>query len=183
MSAGLTVIKSIRAEECGHHTTALENVIILIVIRYFRQTRKTRVFARTQTRVYGLENRRVYPGFRVPGLHSLNKGISYNYTTNHNGVRGLQLSTAVDCRIGVVNKLDRRRRRVLLTTRSTCRGEIFSVRTSRGKYPNFWRYPNFLVIQCVIGGRKLQCQNQVDSSSCFDTIPACDRWTDGRTDR
>ena len=32
----------------------------------------------------------------------------------------------VDCRIGVVNKLDRRRRRrVLLTTRSTCRGEMF----------------------------------------------------------
>ena len=32
----------------------------------------------------------------------------------------------VDCRIGVVNKLDRwrRRRRVLLTTRPTCRGEI-----------------------------------------------------------
>ena len=30
----------------------------------------------------------------------------------------------VDCRIGVVNKLDRRRRRrVLLTTRSTCRSE------------------------------------------------------------
>jgi len=34
----------------------------------------------------------------------------------------------VDCRIGVVNKLDcrRRRRRVLLTTRSTCCGEIKS---------------------------------------------------------
>ena len=34
----------------------------------------------------------------------------------------------VDCRIGVVNKLDCRRRRrwVLLTTRSTCRGEIKS---------------------------------------------------------
>jgi len=32
----------------------------------------------------------------------------------------------VDCPIGVVNKLHRRRRRrVLLTTRSTCRGEIF----------------------------------------------------------
>ena len=30
----------------------------------------------------------------------------------------------VDCRIGVVNKLDRRRRPDLLTTRSTCRGEI-----------------------------------------------------------
>ena len=36
-------------------------------------------------------------------------------------------SRLVDCRIGVVNKLDRwrRRRRALLTTRSTCRGEIF----------------------------------------------------------
>jgi len=53
----------------------------------------------------------------------------------------------VACRIGVVNKLHRRRRRrrrtVLLTTRSTCRGEIFEVwslgRSSRGKYPNFWR--------------------------------------------
>jgi len=33
----------------------------------------------------------------------------------------------VDCRTGVINKLDRRRRRrrVLLTTRSTCRGAIF----------------------------------------------------------
>jgi len=46
----------------------------------------------------------------------------------------------VDCRIGVVNKLDRRRRRrrrVLLTARSTWRCEIFKVRSlgqsSRGK--------------------------------------------------
>ena len=48
----------------------------------------------------------------------------------------------VDCRIGVVNKLDRRRRRrrVLLATRSTCRGEIRSLeQTSTGKYPSFWR--------------------------------------------
>jgi len=30
----------------------------------------------------------------------------------------------VDCRISVVNKLDRRRRPDLLTTRSTCRGEM-----------------------------------------------------------
>jgi len=42
----------------------MSSCIILIVIRYFRQTRG---FARTQTRVYGFENRRVYPGFRVPG--------------------------------------------------------------------------------------------------------------------
>jgi len=38
--------------------------------------------------------------------------------------------------------------RVLLTTRSTCRGEIFQVRglaqSSKGKCPNFWRYRNFL---------------------------------------
>jgi len=33
------------------------------------QTRKTRVFHRTQTRIYGFEKWR--PGFRVPGLHSL----------------------------------------------------------------------------------------------------------------
>jgi len=70
----------------------------------------------------------------------------------------------VDCRIGVVNKLDRRRRRrrVMLTTRSTCRGEIFWVRgleqSPREKYPNFWRYPNFLITQCVIGGRKLHAK-------------------------
>ena len=71
----------------------------------------------------------------------------------------------LDCRIGVVNKLDRRRRRrrVLLTTRSTCRGEIFQVRSlgqsARGKYANFWRYANFLTAQCGIGGRKPLCQN------------------------
>ena len=71
----------------------------------------------------------------------------------------------LDCRIGVVNKLDRRRRRrrVLLTTRSTCRGEIFQVRSSgqsaRGKYANFWRYANFLTAQCGIDGRKPLCQN------------------------
>ena len=42
----------------------------------------------------------------------------------------------VDRRIGVVNKLYRRgrRRRVLLTTRSTCSGEIFEV-LSLGQSP------------------------------------------------
>ena len=73
----------------------------------------------------------------------------------------------VDCRIGVVNKLDcrrRRRRRVLLTKRSTCRGEIFSKsgvwdKVPEGKYPNFWRYPNVFKAQCGIGGRKPPYQN------------------------
>jgi len=92
----------------------------------------------------------------------------------------------VDCRIGVVNKLDRRRRRrVLLTMRSTYRGEIFQVRSSgqspRGKYPNFWRYQYFLITEGGLGGRTPPCQKQLDSSGCFDTIPACDRRTDRRT--
>ena len=65
----------------------------------------------------------------------LYKQVVQQCTTNRsNGVRALQLTTCskqprlVDCRIGVVNKLDRprRRRRVsLTTTRLTCRGEIF----------------------------------------------------------
>ena len=70
----------------------------------------------------------------------------------------------VDCRIyvGVVNKLDRRRRRqrVLLTTLSTCRGANFKVQNvgqiSKRKYPNLWRYPNyFLIKRCRISWRKL----------------------------
>jgi len=55
------------------------------------------------------------------------------------------------CRIGVVNKLDRRRRRrVLLTTLSICRGEIDGEVRSLGhifpggKYPNFLEIPKFL---------------------------------------
>ena len=67
-------------------------------------------------------------------VNGRNKLYNKCTTNRSNGVRGLQRSTCckqprlVDCRIGVVNKLDRprRRRRVLLTTtRLTCRGEIF----------------------------------------------------------
>ena len=92
----------------------------------------------------------------------------YNKSTTNrsNAVRGLQLIDCskqprlVDCRIGVVNKLDRRRR-VLLTTRSTCRGEIFQVRSMeqsfRWKYSNFWRYRNFLITQKLWAGWKETC--------------------------
>jgi len=52
----------------------------------------------------------------------------------------------VDCRIGVVNKLDRRR--VLLTTRSTCHGSV----------PSFWRHLNFLLTLCAINESKDPCQ-------------------------
>ena len=84
----------------------------------------------------------------------------------------------VHCRIGVVSMFDRRRRRrILLTTRSTCRGAVFKVRSLRqspkGKDPNFWKYPNFLITQCDgIDGRKPQLQNKLDSSSLFNTIPS-----------
>ena len=36
--------------------------------------------------------------------------------------------------------------------------------------------------RCEIGGKKPPCQNQLDSSSQFDTIPACDGRTDGYDD-
>jgi len=85
----------------------------------------------------------------------------------------------VDCRIGVVNKLDRRlRRRVLVIARSTCRGEIFQVRSlgqsPRGKYPDYWRYRNFLLTQYGIVEGSLRAKNELDSSSRFNTIPVCD---------
>ena len=71
-----------------------------------------------------------------------NKLYNKSIINHSNGVRGLQLIDfrkqvlLVDCRIGVVNKLDRqRRRRMLLTARSTCRGEIFYVR-SFGQSPS-----------------------------------------------
>jgi len=47
--------------------------------------------------------------------------------------------------VHVIHRLDRRR--VLLTTPSTCRGEIFWSQSlwqsSMGKYPNFWQIPKF----------------------------------------
>jgi len=39
----------------------------------------------------------------------------------------------------------------------------------------------FVITQCGIGGKKPPCQNQLDSYSRFNTIPACDRRTDRRT--
>ena len=95
----------------------------------------------------------------------------------------------VDCRIGVVNKLDRRRRqlRVLLTARSTRRGEIFEVRSleqsSSGKYPNFGDSQIYLKYSLGQIKGSLHTKNQLDSSSRFDTISACGRRADGRTDK
>ena len=107
----------------------------------------------------------------IDRIHNCRNELYHKSATNRsNGVRGLQCwptcskqPRLVDCRIGVVNKLDRRRRRrVLFTARSTCRDEIFEVRSlgqiSRGNYPSFRRYPNFLITQCGIGRRKPSCQ-------------------------
>ena len=96
----------------------------------------------------------------------------------------------VDCRIGVVNKLDRRRRRrrrVLLATRSTRRGEIFQVRSlgqsPRGKYPNFGRYPYFLTTYNGTGGRK-EAPRQKPARFIQSFRHNTGLWqTGGRTDR
>jgi len=97
----------------------------------------------------------------------------------------------VDCRIGVVNKLDRRRRRrrVLLSTRSIRRGEIFQVRSLgqsfRWKYPNFCRYRNFLITQKVWARWKEACVPNTSSIRPVVSIQhrlVTDRRTDGRTD-
>jgi len=80
----------------------------------------------------------------LPQTYRAKRYVSKNLVNRRNKLYALQIEWSqmvtgdrlvvnshelVDCRIGVVNKLDRRRRRrVLLTTRSTCRGEIFYVR-------------------------------------------------------
>ena len=87
------------------------------------------------------------------------------YSTNRMELEGYSWSTCskqprlVDCRIGVVNKLDRRRRRRRVVDNAIdLPRRNFLVRSlgqiSRGMYPNFWRYPNFLITQCRIGERK-----------------------------
>ena len=55
--------------------------------------------------------------------------------------------------------------------------------SSRGKYLDFWRYPNFLITLCRIGRRKLSRENQLDSFNRFDRTPTCDIQTDRQTDR
>jgi len=94
----------------------------------------------------------------------------------------------IDCRIGVVNKLDRRRRRVLLTTRSTCRGKIFCVQSlgqsTTRRYPYFRGTRNFLITQFNVGERKLPCQKLAlsDRSFQYNTgLWQTDRRTDGHT--
>ena len=50
--------------------------------------------------------------------------------------------------------------------RSICNGEIFQVQSleqrSRGKYPYFCSYLNFLKTQCKIGRRKLPCRKPAE---------------------
>ena len=83
--------------------------------------------------------------------------------------------------VSVVNELDRRR--VLLTTRSTCRRKILSSEF-RAKFQkevhSFPDVPDFLYNTVYDRWKEaLMQKNQFDSSSSFNTIPACD----GQTDR
>ena len=123
-------------------------------------------------------------------LHNCrNKLYSKSTANRSNGVRGLQLTDVtcsnqprlVDCRIGVINRIDRRR--VLLTTRSTCRGEVFKSRVS-DKVPEgctlILEIHDFLKTQCGIGGGKHPCQKQPDSST---VSIQCRLVPDGQTKR
>ena len=51
------------------------------------------------------------------------------------------------------------------------------------KFSRVWRFPSFLIKQCRMGKGKPPCQYQLESSSGFCTIPACDGLTDVPTDR
>ena len=97
-------------------------------------------------------------------------------------------SAATTCRlsynIGVVNKLDRRRRRRgLLTTRSTCRGEIFYVRSlersSREKCSCCFEMPKF-----PHNTMSDRCKEAAMPKTCLirPDVLAYDGQTDGRTD-
>ena len=85
--------------------------------------------------------------------------------------------------VRVIHKLDQQR--VLLITQIDlpCRNSLSQSfgQSSRGKYPYFWRYPNFLIDKCRIGRRKLHGENELDLFLCFHRTPICDRRTD--TDR
>ena len=62
----------------------------------------------------------------------------------------------------------------------TNRGPVWNkVSDGSWKYPNFRRYPNFLVTQRM----KLPCQNQLDSFSRFDRTPTGEKQKQMDTDR
>jgi len=67
------------------------------------------------------------------------------------------------------------------STTTTCRGEMFQVRSlgqsSRGKDLNFG--DTEISLQHSVGQMEesLRAKNQLDSSSRFDTIPACEEQT------
>jgi len=81
----------------------------------------------------------------------------------HDAARWLRLTATAKTRrlsyIGIVNKVDRRRRRrrVQLTTPSICCDEIFQVRSLGQSDKGISEIPKFPP-QCRIGGRKPPCQ-------------------------
>jgi len=69
-----------------------------------------------------------------------------------------KLPRLLDCRIVVVNKLDRRRRRRRVVDNAIdlpWRNSRSLGQSFRGKYPKFWRYPNFLITQWGIDESKV----------------------------
>jgi len=74
----------------------------------------------------------------------------------------------------VVNKVDRRR--VLLTTQLNCCGK-FGGKVPEENTPFFSRYLNFRILTVGQVEENIHTKILLNPSSCFDTIPACNRRT------
>jgi len=100
--------------------------------------------------------------------------VGRSCTTNPQQIEVTELGHYVDrhmlyvrparSRRDVVDKLDRRR--VMLRIRSLCVAKFSKSRAGtkfQRKVPSFLRYPNFLIKQCRIAGRKLPCRKPCSS--------------------
>ena len=107
-------------------------------------------------------------------------------TTNRMELDGYRRSTCskqprlVDCRIGVVNKLDRRRRRVVDNVAKFSKFQSLR-QSSREMSLNFWRYQIFPITPCWVGGSKPPCQMPARFVQPFRYI-LYRFMTDGQTD-
>jgi len=109
------------------------------------------------------------------------------FCPNWNALTCSKQPRLVDCRIGVVNKLDRRRRRRFIQSAIDLWWNFlcpeFGIVPERNTVI-FWRYPDFLVTQCGIGGSKPPCQKApciVQSSRYNTSLWRTNRRKDGHT--
>ena len=127
---------------------------------------------------------------RVKNVVNCKNKLYDKSTTNWMDLEGSSWSTCsqrlwlVDCRIGVVNKLDHRRRRQVVDIAIDSTRQNFLHPEFGTKFPR--EVPNFgdtqISLQHSAGWVEgsLHTKYQFDSSSHFDTMPACNRRTEGR---